>query len=80
MNGTLSRSVVAYDVADILSATDTTTRLLAEIPVVATEKLSPDELRGKQIDTSVMETADDVSLCSTMGRLTPAVLTLSDTE
>jgi DNA-binding beta-propeller fold protein YncE len=49
MHGALSRSVVVYDVVDILSATDQATRLLAEIPVVEVEKLSAEVLLGKRI-------------------------------
>jgi DNA-binding beta-propeller fold protein YncE len=49
MHGALSRSVVVYDVADVLSATDQATRLLVEIPVVEVETLSAEVLLGKQI-------------------------------
>jgi DNA-binding beta-propeller fold protein YncE len=45
----LSRTVAVYDVADILSGKDQTTRKLAAVPVVASETLSPEVLRGKQV-------------------------------
>jgi DNA-binding beta-propeller fold protein YncE len=49
VNATLSRSIVVYDVAAILSGEDRTTRQLADVKVVASEKLAPEVLRGKQI-------------------------------
>lgn len=49
VHGSLSRSVVVFDVSSILLGGDLTHRLLAEIPVVTTEKLAPDVLLGKQI-------------------------------
>jgi len=48
-HGSLSRSVVVFDVSSILAGGDLTRRLLAEIPVVGTEKLTPEVLLGKQI-------------------------------
>lgn len=45
----LSRRLIVYDVGDLLSGVDQTTRLAAEIELVATEKLPSDVLRGKQI-------------------------------
>jgi YVTN family beta-propeller protein len=49
VHGSLTRNVVVFDVADILGSVDQTTKKIADIGVVAEEKLTPDVLRGKQI-------------------------------
>lgn len=48
-HASLSRSLVAYDVADIIASHDFITKRVAEVPTVATEKLAPEVLRGKQL-------------------------------
>ncbi len=48
-HASLSRSLVVYDVADILDSHDFITQRVAEISTVASEKLSPQVLRGKQL-------------------------------
>ncbi len=45
----LSRTLVVYDVADLLAGIDPATRIAAEVPLVADEKLSAELLRGKQV-------------------------------
>lgn len=45
----LARTLVVYDVAELLAGSDQATRILAEIPLVAQEKLSSTLLRGKQV-------------------------------
>ena len=45
----LSRSLAVYDVADILDSHDFITKRLEDISTVATDKLSVDVLRGKQL-------------------------------
>jgi DNA-binding beta-propeller fold protein YncE/cytochrome c peroxidase len=49
VNGTLSRSVAVYDVADLLTSVDKSSKKIAEIATVAHEKLDPQVLMGKQI-------------------------------
>jgi hypothetical protein len=49
VHGSLSRNIVVFDVADILTATDQTTKKIAEIPAVTQPKLSPEAVRGKQV-------------------------------
>jgi YVTN family beta-propeller protein len=49
VHGSLSRNVVVFDVADILSSGDQTTKKKAEIPVVTKTKLGAAAFRGKQI-------------------------------
>jgi DNA-binding beta-propeller fold protein YncE len=56
----LSRQLIVYDVGDLLSGVDQTTRLAAEIELVATEKLPSDVLRGKQIFAN----AEDLRMAS----------------
>lgn len=45
----LGRSLVVFDVADLLTGRDQTTRVLKEVPLVASERLSPEVLLGKRI-------------------------------
>jgi cytochrome c peroxidase len=45
----LSRSLAVYDVADILDSHDFITKRLADISTVATDELSAEVLRGKQL-------------------------------
>jgi YVTN family beta-propeller protein len=49
VNGTLSRSVVVYDVADLLTSVDKSSKKIAEIATVAHEKLDPQVLAGKRV-------------------------------
>jgi len=49
VHGALTHNVVVFDVTDILTSTDQRTIKLADIPAVASPKLSADALRGKQI-------------------------------
>ena len=49
VHGWLSRTVVVFDVSQILASVDFAAVRLAEIPVVAQEKLDPEVLLGKQI-------------------------------
>jgi YVTN family beta-propeller protein len=49
VHASLSRSVVAYDVDDIVTGHALVAKRLTEIPTVATEKLDPQVLRGKQL-------------------------------
>lgn len=49
VHGSLSRSVVVYDVADIVSSVSQTATRLTEIPTVESEKLDAQVLRGKQL-------------------------------
>jgi YVTN family beta-propeller protein len=49
VHASLSRSLVVYDVADIVNSVDQTTKRLMEIPTVEAEKLAPEVLRGKQL-------------------------------
>lgn len=56
--GDLGRTLSVYDVGDLIAGRDRETRLLAEIPLVAAEKLSPEVLRGKQLFAN----ADDVRM------------------
>lgn len=49
VQGSMERSVVVFDVATILDASDIRVKLLTDIPVVENEKLSPEVLLGKQI-------------------------------
>jgi len=45
----LSRKVVVFDVGDLLSGVDQSTRVVAEVALVQNEKLSSQVLRGKQV-------------------------------
>lgn len=45
----LGRSLVVFDVADLLTGRDQTTRVVAEVPLVASERLSDEVLLGKRI-------------------------------
>jgi DNA-binding beta-propeller fold protein YncE len=45
----LARKLVVYDVADLLAGVDQSTRLVAEVALVAEEKLTAQVLRGKQV-------------------------------
>lgn len=45
----LARTLVVYDIGDLLSGVDQATKLVAEIPLVSVEKLSAEVLRGKQV-------------------------------
>jgi DNA-binding beta-propeller fold protein YncE len=56
----LARKLVVFDVGDLLSGVDQTTRLVAEISLVTDEKLPDDVLRGKQIFAN----ADDLRMTS----------------
>jgi len=49
VQGSMERSVVVYDVTSILDLSDVRAKRLMDIPVVTTEKLSPDVLLGKQV-------------------------------
>ena len=49
VQGSMERSVVVYDVGSILDSSDIKSKRIADIPVVATEKLPPDVLLGKQV-------------------------------
>jgi MYXO-CTERM domain-containing protein len=49
VHGFLSRTVAIHDVSGILAATDSTARLVAELPAVRVEPLADDVLRGKRI-------------------------------
>jgi YVTN family beta-propeller protein len=56
----LARKLIVYDVADLLSGVDQITQLVAEVPLVAEEKLRSDVLRGKQ----VFANAEDLRMAS----------------
>src|SRR5690606_17170915 len=45
----LARTLVVYDVAALLAGSDQSTRILAEVPLVADEKLPSVLLQGKRI-------------------------------
>lgn len=45
----LSRKVLVFDVVDLMNGVDQSAPLIAEIPLVAKEKLSEELLRGKQV-------------------------------
>jgi DNA-binding beta-propeller fold protein YncE len=49
VHGSLSRNLVVFDVADLLTATDQTTKKITEIPTVMHTKLDPQASRGKQV-------------------------------
>ncbi len=49
VHGWMSRSIVVFDVSQILASVDFASVRLADIPVVADETLAPDVLRGKQV-------------------------------
>lgn len=49
VHGFLSRTVAIHDVSGILAATDSTARLVAELPTVRVEPLDDDVLRGKRL-------------------------------
>jgi YVTN family beta-propeller protein len=49
VNGSLSRSVVVYDVDAIVKSVDFTTQRIAEIPTVGSELLESEVLSGKQL-------------------------------
>jgi DNA-binding beta-propeller fold protein YncE len=68
VQGSLSRSVVVYDLADILVLSDRTAPQLVEIPTVEKEKLDPQVLLGKQ----VFHSASDARM-TIQGYLTCAV-------
>jgi YVTN family beta-propeller protein len=56
----LARKLIVYDVGDLLSGVDQTTRLVAEVSLVAEEKLPAEVLRGKQ----VFSNAEDIRMAS----------------
>ncbi len=58
--GDLSRSLIVYDLAGVLSGSDQTTRLLEEVPLVGTEALPESVLLGKQLFSN----ADDPRMAS----------------
>src|SRR5690606_10605693 len=45
----LSRKLIVYDVGELISGVDLSTRIVAEVPLVEDEKLPADVLRGKQV-------------------------------
>jgi len=45
----LARKLFVFDVLDLMNGIDQSTKLVAEIPLVVDEKLSPEILRGKQV-------------------------------
>lgn len=45
----LARKLVVYDVADLISGVDNSTKLVTEVSLVANEKLPAEVLRGKQV-------------------------------
>lgn len=45
----LGRSLVVFDVADLLTGRDQSTRVVAEVPLVSQERLAPEVLLGKRI-------------------------------
>jgi DNA-binding beta-propeller fold protein YncE len=49
VQGSMERSIVVYDVKTVLDSSDIRSIKLSDIPVVATEKLPPDVLLGKQV-------------------------------
>jgi YVTN family beta-propeller protein len=49
VHASLSRTVMAYDVTDIVTGYALVGKRLADIPTIATEKLEPQVLRGKQL-------------------------------
>jgi hypothetical protein len=49
VHGSLSRNLVVFDVADLLTATDQTTKKIGEVPTVAHTKLGSEAFRGKQV-------------------------------
>ncbi len=52
VQGSMERSVVVYDVGSILDSSDIKSKRVTDIPVVATEKLPPEVLLGKQVFSS----------------------------
>jgi cytochrome c peroxidase len=68
VHGSLTRKLIVYDMSDILTSTDQTTRHVTEISTVDQEKLAPDVLLGKQIfyDSSDSRMAEEGYLsCAT---------------
>ena len=55
-----SRTLVVYDMSEMLSGSDQTTRLIDEIPLVENESLRPEVLLGKQLFSN----ADDPRMAS----------------
>jgi DNA-binding beta-propeller fold protein YncE len=49
VQGSMERSVVVYDVSTVLDSSDIRSVKISDIPVVASEKLPPDILLGKQV-------------------------------
>lgn len=49
VQGSLERSIVVFDVSTVLDSSDIRSIKIDDIPVVASEKLAPDVLLGKQI-------------------------------
>jgi DNA-binding beta-propeller fold protein YncE len=49
VQGSMERSIAVYDVSTILDSSDIRSKKVMDIPVVATEKLLPDVLLGKQV-------------------------------
>ena len=49
VQGSMERSVVVYDVSTVLDSSDIRSVKISDIPVVATEKFTPEILLGKQI-------------------------------
>ncbi len=47
--GSMGRSIAVFDIASILDSSDIKSKHVADISVVATEKLAPDVLLGKQV-------------------------------
>jgi DNA-binding beta-propeller fold protein YncE len=68
VQGSLERSVVVYDVSTVLDSTDPRSVKITSIPVVATEKLAPEVLLGKQIfsdSSDVRMTKEGYLTCTT---------------
>jgi DNA-binding beta-propeller fold protein YncE len=68
VQGSMERTVVVYDVSTVLDSTDRRSVKITSIPVVATEKLSPEVLLGKQIfsnSSDVRMTKEGYLTCTT---------------
>lgn len=68
VHGWLSRTVVVFDVSQILASVDFKAVRLAEIPTVERESLAPEVLRGKQVfydSEDVRMTAEGYISCGT---------------
>lgn len=49
VQGSMERSIVVYDVSTVLDSSDIRSVKISDIPVVASEKLAPEVLLGKQV-------------------------------